>query len=90
MDDLQSIFKLTHSEAVEVRNTIIDAIEMLSENQILPVEFDDHILQREPWRDFHEFHVLSDLLVVYYKIDRKRRIRMVTITNHSELSAGYL
>ena len=38
------------------------------------------------WSEYHEFHVLNDLLVIYYQVDAKKRLRMVTITNHKELS----
>ncbi|MDR1013069.1 MAG: type II toxin-antitoxin system YafQ family toxin [Lactobacillales bacterium] len=50
----------------------------------------DHTLKCEPWSGYREFHVMDDLLVVYYKIDSKKRIRMVTITSHEELSTGKL
>ncbi|WP_373307681.1 type II toxin-antitoxin system YafQ family toxin [Lactobacillus helsingborgensis] len=42
------------------------------------------------WSEYHEFHVLNDLLVIYYQVDAKKHIRMVTITNHKELSTGKL
>ncbi|MEB3364804.1 type II toxin-antitoxin system YafQ family toxin [Lactobacillus sp. R2/2] len=44
---------------------------------------------REPWTGYHEFHVLNDLLVIYYQVDAKKRLRMVTITNHKELLVSY-
>ncbi|WP_460022994.1 type II toxin-antitoxin system mRNA interferase toxin, RelE/StbE family [Lactovum odontotermitis] len=90
MDNLAALFGLTIEQATEVRDTIIDAIEFLALGEKLPEYFLDHVLQREPWSGYHEFHVLDDLLVVYYKVDSKRRVRMVTITSHQELSTGKL
>lgn len=54
----------------------------------MPEYFHDHKLQQEPWKDYREFQVENDWLVVYYKIDLKKRMRMVTITDHKELSDG--
>lgn len=72
MDDLKRLFDLSDRELVDVRETIIDAIEVLSTGEPLAAEFKDHQLTGEPWTGYHEFHVLSDLLVIYYKIDRKK------------------
>lgn len=90
MNNLEAIFHLSHADAVDARETIIDAIADLQQGTSLPVELSEHILKKEPWIGFHEFHVLADLLVVYYRVDNKRRIRMVTVTNHEELTTGRL
>jgi len=90
MDNLAAIFGLSVQEVREARVAIIDAIELLAAGKALPDYYADHELKREPWSGFHEFHVMDDLLVVYYRIDTKKRIRMVTITNHQELLTGKL
>jgi len=90
MDNMAKLFNLENAEAQEVRETIVDAIGLLSLGKSLPEDYADHKLEREPWYNYHEFHILDDLLVVYYRIDKKQRIRMVTITNHEELASGKL
>ena len=50
----------------------------------------DHKLTDEPWIGFNEYHILNDLLVVYYKVDSKKTIRFTTITTHDELRKGKL
>lgn len=90
MDELGKIFSLNHSEAQEAREVILDAMEILEKGLSLPQEYDDHKLKREPWIGFNEFHVLDDALVIYYKVEKKHKIRMVTITNHQELQKGKL
>jgi mRNA interferase YafQ len=90
MDNLARLFKLSLSDANDCRDTIIEAIEILSTGQNLPTYLKDHVLEKEPWTGYNEFHVLDDLLVVYYKVDAKKRIRMITVTNHEELSSGKL
>lgn len=88
MDHLTTLFALSIQDTKDAREVIIDAIELLASDGKLPVMYADHALEHEPWRGYREFHVLDDLLVVYYKIDTKKRIRMVTITNHKELTSG--
>lgn len=50
----------------------------------------DHKLTDEPWIGFNEYHILGDLLVIYYKVESKRTIRFTTITTHKELKDGNL
>ena len=90
MDNLQSMFNLSSVDTMDARMKIIDAVEILAMGKELDSAFDDHKLLREPWTGYHEFHVLNDLLVIYYQVDAKKRLRMVTITNHKELSTGKL
>ena len=85
MDNLQSMFNLSSVDTMDARMITRYVFE------ILVIEKNtDHKLLREPWTGYHEFHVLNDLLVIYYQVDAKKRIRMVTITNHKELSIGKL
>lgn len=90
MDNLGKLFHLSNADTSDARETIIDAIANLADGKELPEGYNDHILEKEPWIGYHEFHVFSDLLVVYYKVDRKNRIRMITITDYEELTTGKL
>lgn len=90
MDNLEKIFNLSPVDAQDAREAILDAMENLEKNGLLPEEYDDHKLTRMPWIGYNEFHALDDTLVIYYKIEKKKRIRMVTITNHKELKTGKL
>lgn len=90
LKNLQALFALTDSETKEVVNEIRELMRELQENGSVPKEYQDHVLEKAPWIGYNEFHVLDDLLVIYFKIERKRTIRMVTITNHEELRSGRL
>ncbi|EHN58999.1 type II toxin-antitoxin system mRNA interferase toxin, RelE/StbE family [Oenococcus kitaharae] len=72
----------------EVREEILDSIDILEDQGSLPDSYRDHILTDRPWTGFHEYHILDDLLVVYYKVEKKKRIRMIAITNHDQLRTG--
>jgi mRNA interferase YafQ len=90
MSNIATLFHLSENEARMARETILFAIELLANGDALPSGLHDHALNREPWNGYREFHALDDLLVVYYRIDSKNRLRMVTLTNHEELSSGKL
>lgn len=90
MNRLGSLFGFGMTEEKEVRAEILDAIEVLASGNELDEMYNDHALQKYPWIGYREFHILEDLLVVYYKVDSKKRLRFVTITNHAELSLGKL
>ncbi|MDR1473349.1 MAG: type II toxin-antitoxin system YafQ family toxin [Lactobacillales bacterium] len=88
LKNLQSYFNLTNQEAKEAIKTIKETMILLKKDGFLPKEYDNHDLTKEPWRGFREYHVLDDVLVVYYKVEKKRRIRFTTITTHDELRKG--
>lgn len=75
-------------------NDAIEAIKFsmleLRKHGQLPEEYDDHVLEDAPWTGFNEYHVLDDLLVIYYKVDKRKTIRFTTITTHKELRKGTL
>ena len=54
----------------------------LLENKPLPTEAQDHSLKGE-WRDYREFHISGDLLVIY-KVEGDL-LKLVRIGTHSEL-----
>jgi len=80
--------KTSQSDLNEVRLAILDAIELLQINGELPDGYNDHVLTRQPWRGFNEFHALDDILVVYFKVDTRGYIRLVDIVTHAELHQG--
>ena len=88
IENLQFDFNLSKQEIRMAKNEIFDAVDMLAENGTLPAEYFDHELKERPWVGFNEFHVFCDLLVIYFRIDAKQRIRMVRIRNHSNLRQG--
>lgn len=88
--NLKKYFSLTTNEATEALENIKFSIRQLKENGELPIDYQDHVLKDDPWVGFNEYHVLDDLLVVYYRIDSKNRIRLTTITTHDELRKGKL
>ncbi|MFT8813691.1 MAG: type II toxin-antitoxin system mRNA interferase toxin, RelE/StbE family [Oenococcus sp.] len=88
---MRSLNKLTaygDKRTKEIREEILDSLDLLEDQGFLPDSYQDHILTDRPWAGFHEYHILDDLLIVYYKIEKKKRIRMITITNHSQLRTG--
>jgi mRNA interferase YafQ len=60
----------------------IQYLSLLSQLEDLPIEARDHALKGE-WKDFREFHVSGDLLVIY-QIDNNI-IKLVRIGSHSQL-----
>lgn len=63
----------------------IQYLHTLSERKPLPAEAKDHTLQGE-WRDFREFHLSGDLLVIY-QIENQT-IKLVRLGTHSQLFKG--
>jgi mRNA interferase YafQ len=61
---------------------LIRYVSLLLENKPLPPEAKDHPLIGN-WKDFREFHLGGDLLVIY-KIDRNDLI-LVRIGTHNQL-----
>ncbi|HIY57841.1 MAG TPA: hypothetical protein H9829_06545 [Candidatus Tetragenococcus pullicola] len=54
-----------------------------------PDDYLDYELTDEPWIVFRKLHSLDEvLLLVYFKVDKKKIIRLTTITNHLELRRG--
>ena len=88
LKNLQSYFDLTNQKAKEAIKTIKETMILLKKDGFLPKEYDDHDLTKEPWCGFREYHVFNDVLVVYYKVEKKRRISFTTITTHDELRKG--
>ncbi|MFT8413056.1 MAG: type II toxin-antitoxin system mRNA interferase toxin, RelE/StbE family [Oenococcus oeni] len=88
MSSLNKLTSYGDKRNKEVREEILDSIDILEDQGFLPDSYQDHILTDRPWTGFHEYHILDDLLVVYYKVEKKKRIRMIAITNHNQLRTG--
>ncbi len=81
--------KYTHEQFAEVIRTIRKAIDELAEKGYVDeVGWNDHLLSKRPFLDGNhfEFHVYDDdVLVVYFKREAHRVIRMVGIYDHENL-----
>ena len=88
--NLGKYFLLSNDEIKEATEAIKYSMVELQQNGVLPDEYDDHVLEDEPWTVFNEYHVLDDLLVIYYRVDKKKNLRFTTITTHRELRKGNL
>lgn len=76
-------------QMVTIILTIKECIEELAEKGYVDVNgWADHILVKRPYADgcHFEFHIHDDdVLVVYFKVERKRRIRMVGVFTHETI-----
>ncbi|WP_265484634.1 MULTISPECIES: type II toxin-antitoxin system mRNA interferase toxin, RelE/StbE family [unclassified Lactobacillus] len=98
--NLKKLFNLTQDEANDAIESLKYTMMLLQQNGKLPRNgnsstdpdgpYYDHKLTDEPWSGFNEYHILGDVLVVYYKLESKRTIRFTTITTHNELRQGNL
>lgn len=98
--NLKKIFDLTDDEARDAIESLKYTMLLLQQYGKLPHNDDnsndpngpyyDHKLTDEPWSGFNEYHILGDLLVVYYKVESKQTIRFTTITTHKDLRHGNL
>lgn len=61
---------------------MIKYFNLFLEDKELPQEAKDHSLSGE-WKDFREFHLGGDMLVIYHKDDEK--ITLARIGTHSQL-----
>lgn len=98
--NLKKTFNLTDDEANDAIETLKYTMKILKRDGKLPRNgnnsngpdgpFYDHELTNEPWVGFNEYHILGNLLIVYYKIESKKTISFTTITTHKELRNGSL
>ena len=90
LKNLSSRLNLSRQAALEVIFEIKEAIKLLEEHGTLPEGYQLHELEKEPWLNYMEFHILEDVLVVYFDRNSKNVIRMVGIYNHELLNSGKL
>lgn len=61
---------------------MIKYLNLFLEDKELPIESKDHNLSGE-WKDFREFHLGGDMLVIYHKDETK--ITLARLGTHSQL-----
>lgn len=83
---------ITKAQALEAVAEIKEAVAILEEQGTLPPEYGYqlHMLEREPWTGFMEFHALDDVLVVYAGLSSQGIIRLIGVYNHELLAKGQL
>ncbi|WP_165247256.1 hypothetical protein [Adlercreutzia sp. ZJ141] len=81
--------KYTHEQFAEIISVIRDCINELAEKGFIEENgWDDHMLIRPPFSDgcHYEFHIYdNDILVVYFRRERNRVIRMVGVYDHATI-----
>ena len=83
--------KYPEREYLAIIRTIREAIRELQEKgHVEDTGWSEHVLERQPFADGNhfEFHIHDDVLVVYFKRERRHVIRMVGVFNHRSLP-GY-
>ncbi|WP_172135520.1 hypothetical protein [Adlercreutzia sp. ZJ473] len=81
--------KYTREQIIEIIGIVKDAIrELADKGYVDEAGWDDHPLVHRPFADgcHFEFHIYDDdVLVIYFKRESKRIIRMVGIYDHDTL-----
>lgn len=81
--------KYTHEQMVEIILSLKECIqELASYGHIEETGWNEHVLRRSPFADGNhiEFHIFDDdVLVVYFKVERNRTIRMVGVYDHESI-----
>ena len=92
LDNLDMRLNISKEEARLAIAEIKEAVRLLAELGTLPDEygFKLHVLEKEPWVGFMEFHALDDVLVVYAELTKKRTIKLKGVYNHEMLSTGQI
>lgn len=78
--------KYTKEEFTNIVAEIKESIQILSDKGKLPKEYHDHQLRRSPYVNYNEYHVYDDdVLVIYYRHEKKLYLRFVEVTDHKNL-----
>jgi len=81
--------KYTHEQFAEIISIIRDCINELAEKGFVDENgWNDHRLAKAPFDDgsHYEFHIFDDdVLVVYFRRERNRTIRMVGVYDHETI-----
>lgn len=84
--------KYPEREYIEIIRTVREAIEELRrEGRVVETGWSEHRLAKSPFDDGNhfEFHIHDDdVLVVYFKHERNRRIRMVGVYSHESIPSS--
>ncbi len=86
--------KYDREQLIEIITVVKDCIAELEEHGYIEIcGWDEHLLARPPYNDgaHFEFPIFDDdVLVVYFKRERNRVIRMVGIYDHGVLTRTFL
>lgn len=82
----KSFIKDFHRASLNDRefSNFIKYTSLLCEGKALPKEAKDHALKGE-WASFREFHIASDMLVIYKVYDES--IKLIRLGTHAQLFA---
>lgn len=82
--------KYAHEQMIEIINIVKDCIrELQAKGYVDENGWGEHRLVKPPYNDgmHYEFHIFDDdVLVVYFKREKNRTIRMVGIYDHESLA----
>lgn len=81
--------KYSHEQLVEIVLTLKECIQELeATGHIEETGWSEHALRKSPFADGNhfEFHIFDDdVLVVYFRLERNRVIRMVGVYDHDSI-----
>lgn len=79
--DYSRLIKSGNSAAV---NELLNVIEILANEEPLPIKYQDHTLKGE-WKGYRECHVKPDLLLIYKLENDELTLTLVRTGSHSDL-----
>ena len=77
----RDISKVTFSDSQF--NKYIKYLHLLANNEELPIEARNHSLKGN-WKDFNEFHIGGDLLIIY-RYTNNKALELIRIGTHNQL-----
>lgn len=79
--------KYSNEQYAEIINEIKESILILSNDGILPKEYDDHLLVKTPYIGFNEYHLYDDdVLVIYHRFEDRKLFHFVEVIDHEHLT----
>lgn len=64
------------------------AVDFLAETNTLPPEYKLHLLVKQPWLGYLEFHLFYDILIIAKYNNRQNTFKFLWIKTHEELHDG--
>ena len=80
----QDYKRLINSGNLVVINELLNVIELLANEQVLPEKHQDHALKGN-WTGYRECHVKPDLLLIYKLNNSELTLTLVRTGSHSDL-----
>lgn len=79
-------YKYTNDQFADIVEKIKDSIKLLATMGKLPKGYHDHLLRKSPYVNYNEYYVYDDdVLVIYYRFEKKLYFRFVEVTDHEML-----